>query len=219
MVLCVAIIGAGLAIVQRLASSNHSSWLKGVKAWRGIGRCNAHPFGLPTCSAIPLFRAPSRVESFNRPLVEKINDVSSPRYRAVLATMVATRRATHLPVGFCRHRPYRTGGQGEFSVVCRYGIPLQRSTILFPRNDCCQSTHRSDRANTSRSVSRYYPSPFAGLDIALWSGACRRGLFSARSFDRLDLCSDPSRLGMHFDAPWNSTPRHISFTLSSEIST
>ena len=40
-----------------------------------------------------LFRyseSPTGLESFNRPLAEKINDVASPRYRAVLSVMAAT---------------------------------------------------------------------------------------------------------------------------------
>ena len=40
---------------------------------------------------VPLFRSPSGLESFNRPLVEKIHDIASPRYHAVLAAMAATR--------------------------------------------------------------------------------------------------------------------------------
>ena len=40
-----------------------------------------------------LFRysdSPAGQESFNRPLVNKINDVASPTYHAMLATMAAT---------------------------------------------------------------------------------------------------------------------------------
>ena len=52
-VLGVAIIGAGLAIVQRLASSNHSSWLKGVKLGAVLGGAMLILLGfLP----VPLFR-------------------------------------------------------------------------------------------------------------------------------------------------------------------
>ena len=86
-VLGVAFIGAGLALFQRLESQKHSRWLKGAKLGAVLGgamvvlwfsyffRCSETPNG---------------VESFNRPLAEKINDVSSLRYHAVLAAMAAT---------------------------------------------------------------------------------------------------------------------------------
>jgi hypothetical protein len=45
------------------------------------------------CYGLPLFRyseSPSGLESFNRPLVDKINEVASPTYHAMLATMATT---------------------------------------------------------------------------------------------------------------------------------
>jgi len=83
----VAFIGAGLAIVKRLASSKHSSWLRGVQLGAVLGGAMLI---LWASYSFRYSESPSRVESFNRPLVEKINDVSSPRYHAVLAIMAAT---------------------------------------------------------------------------------------------------------------------------------
>ncbi len=83
----IAFIGAELAIAQRLTSPKHSSWLKGAKLGAVLGGA------ILMLWASYLFRyseSPSGVESFNRPLVEKINDVSSPRYHTVLAIMDAT---------------------------------------------------------------------------------------------------------------------------------
>ena len=40
--------------------------------------------------SVPVFRVSRGPESFNRPLIDKINDVASPTYHAVLATMATT---------------------------------------------------------------------------------------------------------------------------------
>ena len=86
--LIVAVIGTGLAILQPLPSPKDSRWLRVVKLAAMFGGA------MVVLWASYLFRyseSPSGLESFNRPLVEKINDVASPRYHAVLATMAATR--------------------------------------------------------------------------------------------------------------------------------
>ncbi|MGB6500379.1 MAG: hypothetical protein WBG19_03120 [Thermoplasmata archaeon] len=86
-VLGVAFIGAGLAMVQPLESPKHSRWLKGVKLCAVLG---VAMLVLWASYSFRYSESPSGVESFNRPLVEKINDVASPRYHAVLATMAVT---------------------------------------------------------------------------------------------------------------------------------
>jgi hypothetical protein len=86
-VLGVALIGAGLAIVQRLGSPKHPRWLRGAKLCAVLGGA------MLILWASYLFRyseSPFGTESFNRSLAEKIDDVASPRYHAGLATMAAT---------------------------------------------------------------------------------------------------------------------------------
>jgi tetratricopeptide (TPR) repeat protein len=83
----VALIGAGLAIVQRSGSRKHRRWLKGAKLCAVLGGA------MLILWASYLFRyseSLSGTESFNRSLAEKIADVASPRYHSVLATMAAT---------------------------------------------------------------------------------------------------------------------------------
>ena len=85
--LSVTLIGAAFAMLQPLPSPKDSRWPKFVKLGMVLGGA------VVILWASYLFRyseSPSGVESFNRPLVEKINDVASPRYHAVLATMAAT---------------------------------------------------------------------------------------------------------------------------------
>ncbi len=85
--LIVALIGTALAILRPLPSPEDSRWLRVVKLAAVFGGA------MVVLWASYLFRyseSPSGLESFNRPLVEKINDVASPRYHAVLATMAAT---------------------------------------------------------------------------------------------------------------------------------
>jgi Tetratricopeptide repeat len=113
--LSVALIGAGLAIVQRRESPKHSRWLKGVKLCAVLGGAM---FVLWASYLFRYSESPSGVESFNRPLVEKINDVASPRYRAVLATMAATRVVP---------RAYLWG----FADTVRAGIEGRESLQLF----------------------------------------------------------------------------------------
>jgi hypothetical protein len=86
-VLGVALIGAGLAIVQRPGFPNQPRWLKGAKLCAVLGGA------MLILWASYLFRyseSPSGTGSFNRSLAEKIDDVASPRYHGVLATMAAT---------------------------------------------------------------------------------------------------------------------------------
>lgn len=83
----IALIGVVVAIVQPLESPSHSRWLRVVKLGAVLGGA------LLVLWASYLFRyseSSAGQESFNRPLVDKINDVSSPTYHAVLATMAAT---------------------------------------------------------------------------------------------------------------------------------
>ena len=83
----IALIGAVVAIVQPLEASSHSRWLRVVKL--GAVLVGA----MLVLWASYLFRyseSPAGQESFNRPLVDKINDVASPTYHAVLATMATT---------------------------------------------------------------------------------------------------------------------------------
>ena len=83
----VALVGAVLAIILPPETPMHSRWLRGAKL------CGVLGGAIVVLWASYLFRyseAPSGLESFNRPLVEKINDVASPRYHAVLSLMAAT---------------------------------------------------------------------------------------------------------------------------------
>ena len=85
--LSVTLIGAAFAMLQPLPSPKDSRWPKFVKLGTVLGGA------MVVLWASYFFRyaeSPSGVESFNRPLAEKINDVASPRYHAVLATMAAT---------------------------------------------------------------------------------------------------------------------------------
>src|ERR1022692_2052242 len=83
----IALIGAIVAIVQPLESPSHSRWLRAVKLGAVLGGA------LLVLWASYLFRyseSPAGQESFNRPLVDKINDVASPTYHGVLATTATT---------------------------------------------------------------------------------------------------------------------------------
>ena len=83
----VALIGAVVATIQPLESPSHSRWHRVVKLCALLGGA------VLVLWASYLFRyseSPTGRESFNRPLVEKINDVASPRYHAVLTVMAAT---------------------------------------------------------------------------------------------------------------------------------
>src|SRR5271156_4359119 len=83
----VALIGAVLAIIQPLELPSHSRWLRVVKLCAVLGGA------MVVLWASYLFRyseSPTGVESFNRPLVDKISDVASPPHRAMLATMATT---------------------------------------------------------------------------------------------------------------------------------
>jgi hypothetical protein len=85
--LSIAIIGALLAVFQPLQPPGNSRWLKFVKLGALLGGA------LLILWASYFFRyseSPSRLESFNRPLAEKIEDVASPHYHTVLALMAAT---------------------------------------------------------------------------------------------------------------------------------
>ena len=83
----IALIGTVVAIVQPLGSPSHSRWLRVVKLGAVLGGA------MLVLWASYLFRyseSPAGQESFNRPLVDKINDVASPTYHAMLATMATT---------------------------------------------------------------------------------------------------------------------------------
>jgi tetratricopeptide (TPR) repeat protein len=83
----VALVGTVLAITQPLEIQRRSRWLKVLKLCVVLGGA------MVVLWASYLFRfseAPSGLESFNRPLVEKINDVASPGYHAVLTVLAAT---------------------------------------------------------------------------------------------------------------------------------
>ena len=82
-----ALIGAVLAIVRPLELGERSRWLRAAKLCAVLGGAMA------VLWASYLFcysESPSGKESFNRTLVEKINDVASPGYHAVLTAMAAT---------------------------------------------------------------------------------------------------------------------------------
>ena len=86
-VFAVGLIGAVLAVFQPLPSPNHSHWLKTVK----LGAVLAG--AMIVLWASYFFRyseSPNGLESFNRPLAAKIDDVASPRYHAVLTVMAKT---------------------------------------------------------------------------------------------------------------------------------
>ena len=113
--LIVALIGTALAILRPLPSPTDSRWLRVVKLAAVFGGA------MVVLWASYLFRyseSPSGLESFNRPLVEKINDVASPSYHAVLATMAATRVVP---------RAYLWG----FADTIRAGMESRESPKLF----------------------------------------------------------------------------------------
>jgi hypothetical protein len=86
-VMGVALTGAVLAFIQPLESQNRSRWRRVVKLCAVLGGA------MVMLWAFYMFRyseSPTGLESFNRPLVDKINDVASPSYHAVLATMATT---------------------------------------------------------------------------------------------------------------------------------
>jgi len=83
----VALVGAALAVIQPLELPRHSRWYRIAKLGAVLGGA------MVVLWASYMFRyseSPTGPESFNRPLVEKINDVASPTYRAMLATMTTT---------------------------------------------------------------------------------------------------------------------------------
>ena len=83
----IALIGAVVAMVQPRGSPSHSRWFRVVKLGTLLGGA------MLVLWASYLFHyseSPAGQESFNRPLVDKINDVASPIYHAVLATMATT---------------------------------------------------------------------------------------------------------------------------------
>ncbi len=85
--LSIALIGATLVVFQPLRSPGNSRWLKFAKLSALLGGA------LLILWASYFFRyseSPSGLESFNRPLAEKIDDVASPRYHAALEIMAAT---------------------------------------------------------------------------------------------------------------------------------
>ena len=115
--LSVAIIGALLAILQPIHSPKNSRWLKVLK----LGAVLAG--ALVVLWASYLFRyseTPNGVESFNRPLAEKIRDVASPRYRVVLTAMAVTHVAPRAYLwGFAD--TIRAGMEGRESLQYFFG--------------------------------------------------------------------------------------------------
>lgn len=114
-VLGVALIGAALAITQRLDSPKQHRWLKGVKL------CGVLAGAFVVLWASYFFRyseTPNGIESFNRPLTEKIDDVSSRPYHGVLTVMAATHAVP---------RAYLWG----FADTIRAGIEGRESLQLF----------------------------------------------------------------------------------------
>ena len=85
--LAIALIGGVVAFVLPLESPSHSRWLRVLKLGALLGGA------MLVLWASYLFRyseSPSGQESFNRPLIDKINDVASPTYHAVLEAMATT---------------------------------------------------------------------------------------------------------------------------------
>ncbi|HEY8671612.1 MAG TPA: phospholipid carrier-dependent glycosyltransferase [Terriglobales bacterium] len=86
--LIVTLIGATLAVTQPLLAGERSRWNR-------IGKLSAVVAGalfvLWASYGFRYSESPTGQESFNRPLAEKIDDVASPRYHAVLEAMAATR--------------------------------------------------------------------------------------------------------------------------------
>jgi Dolichyl-phosphate-mannose-protein mannosyltransferase len=114
-VLGVVFTGALLAVTQRRESSLGSRWRNGLKLCAVVGGA------MLVLWASYFFRyseTPNGVESFNRPLQEKINDVSSPRYHSVLVIM----EATHMVP-----RAYLWG----FADTIRAGLEGRESLQLF----------------------------------------------------------------------------------------
>ena len=85
--LSVALIGALLAVFQPPPSPKSSHALRLVKVAVVIAGAMVI---LWASYFFRYFESPSRLETFNRPLSKKINDVISPRYHTVLAVMAAT---------------------------------------------------------------------------------------------------------------------------------
>jgi hypothetical protein len=85
--LSLALIGATLAILPPLQSPHHSRSLKIVK----LGAVLVGAMLVLWASYFFHYsQSPSGLESFNRPLSAKIDDVASPRYHAVLTAMAVT---------------------------------------------------------------------------------------------------------------------------------
>ena len=119
--LSVTLIGAAFAMLQPLPSPKDSRWPKFVKLGTLLGGA------MVVLWASYFFRyaeSPSGVESFNRQLAEKINDVASPRYHAVLATMAATHMVPRAYLwGFAD--TIRTGMEGRESPKLFFGRMLR----------------------------------------------------------------------------------------------
>ncbi len=114
-VLGVVLIGALLAIIQPRETTNNSRWHKGLKL------CAVVAGAMLVLWASYFFRyseTPNGIESFDRPLQAKINDVSSPRYHTVLDIMDA---AHVVP------RAYLWG----FADTIRAGLEGRESLQLF----------------------------------------------------------------------------------------
>ena len=86
--LIVTLIGVTLALTQPLLAGQRSRWNR-------IGKLSAVVAGalfvLWASYGFRYSESPTGQESFNRPLAEKIDDVASPRYHAVLEAMATTR--------------------------------------------------------------------------------------------------------------------------------
>jgi hypothetical protein len=87
-VLSIALIGATLAVVQPLDSPNRSRILKFVKLAAVLAGAMVVLWAF---YFLRYSESPGAVGTFNRPLAEKINDVTSPRYHAVLEAMAVAR--------------------------------------------------------------------------------------------------------------------------------
>ena len=83
----IALIGATLAVFSPFESPSRSRLLKFGKLASLLVGSLAVLWGF---YLFQYWETPARIDSFNRPLAAKINDVTSPHYHAVLAAMAAT---------------------------------------------------------------------------------------------------------------------------------
>ena len=138
--------------------------------------------------------SPAAQESFNRPLVDKINDVASPTYHVVLATMATTHVVPRAYLwGFAD--TIRAGMEGREDPQLFFGrlYHYRGPRYFFPATIAIKVPIGLLVVLMIGFFLFLYPSHFDGLDIAWCDRAFRRSTVSARPFDGRDLRRNSSR--------------------------